>query len=122
MAKNLVTNYQRKQTKEFFSNVEKRLKIKINLTQNFTAIVTGHGKTRAYLHRFKIIGEPTCPCGTTEQTTDHAIFECETLTKEREKLKTTDLQKGSWPTDKKDLIRRHYRDFVKFTMTSLLTN
>ena len=36
------------------------------------------------------------------------------LTKEREKLKTTALQKGSWPTNNKDLIRKHYRDFVKF--------
>jgi len=36
------------------------------------------------------------------------------LTKEREKLKTTALQKGSWPTKKKDLIREHYREFVKF--------
>jgi len=34
-----------------------------------TGIVTGHGKTRAYLHRFKIIEEPTCPCGTAEKTT-----------------------------------------------------
>ena len=38
---------------------------------------------------------------------------CEKLTKEREKLKTTALQKGSWPTKKKDLIREHYREFVK---------
>jgi hypothetical protein len=101
-------------TKEFFPNVEGRLKMKINLTQSFTAIVTGHGKTRAYLHRFKNIEEPTCPCGTAEQTTDHVIFECEKLTKEREKLKTSAQQKGSWPTNKKDLIRRHYRDFAKF--------
>jgi hypothetical protein len=93
------------ETKEFFPNVEERLKMKINHTQNFTAILTGHGKTRAYLQRFNIIEEPTCPCGTAEQTTDHIIFECETLTKEREKL-----QKGSWPTNKKHLIRRHYRD------------
>jgi hypothetical protein len=54
--------------------IEGRLKIKLNLTQNFTAIVTGHGKTKAYLHRFKIIKEPTCPCGTAEQTMDHLIF------------------------------------------------
>jgi len=71
-------------TKEYFPNVEERLKMKINLTQNFTVIVTGHGKTKAYLHRFKIIEEPTCSCGTAEQTTDHVIYECETLTK-REK-------------------------------------
>jgi len=82
-------------TKEYFPNVEERLKMKINLTQNFTAIVTGRGKTRAYLHRFKIIEEPTCPCGTAEQTTDHLIFECEAITKERERLKTTALQNGS---------------------------
>jgi hypothetical protein len=42
-------------TKEYFPNVGERLKIKLNLTQNFKAIVTGHGKTKAYLHRFKII-------------------------------------------------------------------
>jgi len=86
---------------------------KINLTQNFTAIVTGQGKTIAYLHRFKIIQE-TFPCGTAEQTSDRLIFECETITKERERLKTTAVQTGSWPTNKKDLIRRHYRDFAKF--------
>ena len=60
------------------------------------------------------IEEPTCSCGTAEQTTDNVIFECETFTKEREKLKTTALHKGSWPTNKKDLIRKHYTDFAKF--------
>jgi len=101
-------------TKEYFLNVEERLKMDINLTQNLTAIVTGHGKTRANLHRFKIIEEPTCPCGTAEQTTDHLIFECEAITKERERLKTTALQNGNWPTNKKELIRRHYRDCAQF--------
>jgi len=91
-------------TKEYFPNVE----------ENLAAILTGHGKTKAYLHLFKTIKEPTCPCGTAEKTTDHVIYECEKLTKEREKLKTTALQKGSWPTNKKDLIREHYTDFVKF--------
>jgi hypothetical protein len=75
--------------------------VKLNLTQNVAAIVTGHWKTKAHLHRFKIIEDPTCPCGTAEQTTDQLIFECETLTKERGKLKTTALQKGNWTTKKK---------------------
>ena len=48
------------------------------------------------------------------RTTEHLIYECEKLTKEREKLKKTALQKGSWPTKKKDLIREDYREFVKF--------
>ena len=34
-------------TKEFFPEVSERLKTKINLTQNFTTMVTGHGKTKA---------------------------------------------------------------------------
>jgi len=101
-------------TTEYFPNVEERPEMKINLTQNFTTIVTGHGRKTAYLHRFKIIEEPTCPCGKAEQTTDHLTFEYETITKERERLKTTAVQNGSCPTNKKDLIRRHYRDFAQF--------
>ena len=69
--------------KEFFPDVAERLQTKINLTQNLTSIVTGHGKTKAYLHRFKIIENPTCPCGKGDQTTDHLIFECELLTKRK---------------------------------------
>ena len=47
-------------------------------------------------------------------TMNHVICECKKLTKHREKLKTSALQKGSWATNKKDLIREHYRDFVKY--------
>jgi hypothetical protein len=85
LAKKLDTNNKGSTTKEYFPNVEERLKMKINLTQNFTAIVTGYGKIKTYLHRFKIIENPTCTCGKAAQTTDHLIFECETLTK-REKF------------------------------------
>jgi hypothetical protein len=88
--------------------------MKLNLTQNFTAIVTGHGKTKVYLHRLKIIEDPTCTCGKAAQTTDHLIFECETLTKERKKLKTTAIQNDKWPINKKELIRKHCKEFVKF--------
>jgi hypothetical protein len=57
--KNWTKTIKKSTTKEYFPNV-KRLKIKLNLTQNFTTIVTGHGKTKEYLHRFKIIKDPTC--------------------------------------------------------------
>ena len=67
-----------------------------------------------YMYRFKIIEDPTCTCGKAVQTTDHLIFECETLTKEREKLKTTALKKDKWPINKKELIRKCYKEFVKF--------
>jgi len=37
-------------TKQFFPNVRDRVKLNINVNPNFTAMVTGHGKTRASLH------------------------------------------------------------------------
>ena len=39
-------------TKEYFPDVAERIKIKLQLTQNFTAILSAHGKTREYIHRF----------------------------------------------------------------------
>ena len=53
-------------TKQFFPIVKDRLTNKIKLTPNFTAIVTAHGKTKPYPHRFKIIESPGCPCGEPE--------------------------------------------------------
>jgi hypothetical protein len=49
-------------TKEYFPNIKERMKMKINLTRNFTELVTAHGKTKSYLHRFKLIDSPECPC------------------------------------------------------------
>ena len=49
------------ETKEFFPNIKDRLKTKINLTPNFTAVTTAHGQTRSYLHRFRIIESPEFP-------------------------------------------------------------
>jgi len=39
-------------TKEYFPDISERLKIKLLQTQNITIVVSGHGKTRDYLHRF----------------------------------------------------------------------
>jgi hypothetical protein len=54
--------------------------MKINITHNFTSMVTGHENMRSYLHRFKILETSTCPCGTEDQTVDHfSIFtQCNT--------------------------------------------
>jgi hypothetical protein len=60
--------------------------MKINTTNNFTTMVTGHGNIRSYLHRFKILDTPNCLCGTKDQTIDHLIYECELLNKERYRL------------------------------------
>jgi len=53
----------------------------------FQKIVTGHGNIKAYLHKYKIIDDQTCPCRKGPQTVQHIILDCPLLEKEREKLK-----------------------------------
>ena len=98
-------------TKEYFSAFADRLNMKINITHNFTRMVTGQGNIRSYLHRFKILETPTCPCGTRH----HLLFECELLNKERDNLISTVLKTDLLPMCKHDLIRKHFKTFAKFT-------
>jgi hypothetical protein len=42
--------------RSFFPTAEQRLKLKIPITSEFTAIASGHGKTKSYLHSFKLGG------------------------------------------------------------------
>jgi hypothetical protein len=101
-------------TKQYFPNIADRLKMKLNLTHNFTLMVTGHGNINSYVHRFKLSDTPTCPCGTQDQTTDHLLFECERLQKER-KVLTTIMKTDVRPTSKPDLIKKHLKAFLQFT-------
>jgi ribonuclease HI len=73
-------------TKEFSPNINDRLKTKINLTPIFMAMTTAHRKTRSYLHRFKIIESPECPCANGNQPVDHLLYQCNKLNSEREAL------------------------------------
>jgi len=99
----------------YFPIVANRLNMKINITHNFTTMVTGHGNIRSYLHRFKILDTPTCLCGTKDQKIDHLLYECELLNKERNSLISTVLETDVCPISKKTLIRKHFKIFVKFT-------
>ena len=42
-------------TKSFFPNIADRLKLRINATPTFTAILTGHGNIKTYMYKYKII-------------------------------------------------------------------
>jgi len=75
--------------------------MKINITHNFTSMVTGHENIRSYLHRFKILDTPTCPCGTKDKTIDHLLYECEPLNKERNSLISIVVKTDVWPISKK---------------------
>jgi hypothetical protein len=103
----------RKITKKFHLIVADRLNMKINITHNFTSMVTEHGNIRSYFHPFKIREAPTCPCGIEDQTIHHLLYECELLNKERYSLILTVLKTDIWPIIK-TLIKKHLKLFVKF--------
>jgi len=88
-------------TKEYFSDIEGRLKMKLYHTGFLTTIRNGHGNIKTYLHRFNIIEDPMCPCGKGEQTTLHIISDCGILKKERGRLRAA---VNNWPTSKRILI------------------
>jgi hypothetical protein len=66
-------------TESFFPKIADKLKLKINITPNFTTMVTGHGNIKSYLYKYKILESPmrSCKCG--EQTVDHILFDCKLL-------------------------------------------
>jgi hypothetical protein len=105
-------------TKEYFPNIKERIKMKISLSQNFTALVTAHGKTKAYLHRFKTIQSPECTCTHGNQTADHLIFDCDRLKKEREKLIAYTAKEEDWPLRKCELVNKYLKQFTPFTIST----
>jgi len=100
--------------KQFIPVIKDRLTNKIKLTPNFTAIVTAHGKTKAYLHRFKIIESPECPCNNGNQTVEHLLYDCTKLQMEREQLIHSISNQDTWPVNKSDLVNKHIKQFTQF--------
>ena len=93
-------------TKECFPTVQERLTTKMRVTQNIAAIMTGHGKTRAYFHRFKILENATCACD--------LLYHCPLLEPKRQGMKRNATNAGHWPASKQDLIMKHRDSFLIF--------
>jgi len=100
--------------KNFFPTVERRLAVNLNLSRKVTTIMTGHGNTRSYLQRLKIIGSPWCPCKHGIHTVVHLIFQCSGLKNEREILKNSVLKECSWPASKSELTDRNVKEFIRY--------
>jgi hypothetical protein len=102
-------------TKSFFPSVQQRLRLVIPATAEFTSMVTGHGNTRAYLYRFRIIEDETCTCKKGPQTVSHLLFECDNLTTARSHLKKRITTKGdNWPVSYDKLTNNYLKQFVHF--------
>ena len=103
-------------SKLFFPHIKERMKTTLPLSAEFTAMVTGHGLTRSYLQRFKIIPNSTCPCRLkAEQTISHIILNCTILEKERRILQNAIVRTGdTWPPSFEQLTSKHIKMFTKF--------
>jgi len=72
------------------------------------------GFIKAYLHKYKIIDDPTCPCRKGQQTVQHIIFDCALLEKEREKLKAEVKRSENWPVNCNKLAVQYHRIFKEY--------
>jgi len=98
-----------------FPRLEQGLKIKLPITPELTALVTGHGKSKSYLHRFKMVDNPTCPCSEEQKTSEHIIFECNIFKAQISSLiKQIMVSGGTWPPANDELITKYLNAFSKF--------
>jgi len=81
---NLEESHKAVLTKQFYPNITDTVKSNIVITSKFTAMLSGHGKTRGFLHLFKLLESATCTCNKGNQTTDHMIYHCTLLQQQRE--------------------------------------
>ena len=77
-------------------------------------MLSGHGKTRAYLHRFKLREEATCICGKEDQTMDHIIFKCIKTKEQRDRLKHRINKTNKLQDYKKELITKYRKVYTEF--------
>jgi len=77
-------------------------------------VLSGHGKTSAYLHRFKLREEATCICGKEDQTMDHIIFKYRKTKEQRDRLKHRINKTNKLQDYKKELITQYRKVYTEF--------
>jgi hypothetical protein len=91
-----ITSYKAVATKQYFPSVRDRLVTKLTLNTKLAAMLTGHGKTKAYMYRFNLRDDARCICGQNDQTMDHLLFHCEKTSTQQEVLKHQLSQQQNW--------------------------
>ena len=88
--------------------------MRINLTPKLTAVLSGHGKTRAHLHQLNLRDEAKCICGKEEQTMDHLLLQCTKTSAQRELLKLQINKPMNLQANKIELITKHRKVYSAF--------
>jgi len=102
-------------SKLFFPHIKETMGTTIPISAEFTAMVTGNGLTRSYIHRFKIIPNSTCPCGLNEeQTIKHIILNCRQTENERKIPRSAIVRAGdTWPPLFEQLTKKHIKTITQ---------
>jgi hypothetical protein len=99
----------------FFLTVEQRLNIRIPITPEFTAIVSGHGKMKTYLHRFKLTDNPMCLRSQGEQAVEHLIHVCRIVEPQRSSIIQHIMTRGGiWSATNNELVAKYLNAFLRF--------
>jgi len=77
-------------------------------------MLTGHGRTRAYLHRFNYVTTQRASVDKTTKQRAHLLNHCSMIHTQREVLKQNILKKGNWPASKQELITNCRNSFTAF--------
>jgi hypothetical protein len=77
-------------------------------------MLTGHGRTRTYLHRFKIRDNAQCVSQQGDQTVDYLLYDCILLEAQRRILRKNVTKKGQWPANKHELITKHLEPLITY--------
>jgi hypothetical protein len=99
----------------FFPKISDTLKVRINATPNFTAIVTGHGNIKTYLYKYIIIESPKCTCEEGDQSVDYILFDFKLSEHDRVRLKAEVTRSEKWPVSRDKLGIKFYKYFKEFT-------
>jgi len=91
-----------------------RIGTKINLTPKLTAVLSGHGETKAYLYRFNLREDAKCICDKDDQTMDHLLFQCTKTSTQRDLIKLHLNKQKNWRANKVELITKHRKVFSEF--------
>jgi len=95
-------NVQSRDNETVFPNIG----TKHDLTSALKEVLSGHGKTNAYLHIFNLREESKCICNNGDQTMDHILFQCVEIRKQRDLIKLHLRTQKKWPVNKLELITK----------------
>jgi len=96
-------------TRCFFPKISDRLKVRINSTSNFTAIIIGCGDVKTYMYKYKIIQSPKCTCEEGDESVSQILFDCKLLQRDRVRLKAEVIRSEKWPVSRDRLGIKFYK-------------